>query len=180
MVVHVVVSSIEVAIPLMPARERLWRMRVVDITRTWIGTPYHHQASLRGVGTDCFGLVRGVWRELYDLDADPETMPPYSWDWAEARDDETMLAAAKRHMTEVPVGDGQAGDVALFRFKEAYNAKHSVILVGGGKMIHASTGTATCEVHISDWWKRRMAGMFSFPIPVEWNPDVTTAETAHG
>ena len=28
----------------------------------WIGTPYRHQASLKGVGCDCLGLVRGVWR----------------------------------------------------------------------------------------------------------------------
>ncbi|MEM1422329.1 MAG: peptidase P60, partial [Pseudomonadota bacterium] len=30
----------------------------------WIGTPYRHQASLRGVGCDCLGLLRGVWRAL--------------------------------------------------------------------------------------------------------------------
>ena len=38
---------------------------VVRAARGWIGTPYHHQASVKGVGTDCLGLVRGVWRELY-------------------------------------------------------------------------------------------------------------------
>ena len=41
------------------------RARIVATARSWLGTPYHHQASLRGVGCDCLGLVRGVWRELY-------------------------------------------------------------------------------------------------------------------
>ena len=52
----------------------VWRARTVAAARLWTGTPYHHQASLRGVGCDCLGLVRGVWRDLYG--AEPETVPP--------------------------------------------------------------------------------------------------------
>ena len=37
--------------------------RIVDLARGWIGTPYLHQASCRGIGCDCLGLVRGVWRD---------------------------------------------------------------------------------------------------------------------
>ena len=36
------------------------RAAVVAHARAWIGTPYHHQASHIGVGTDCLGLIRGV------------------------------------------------------------------------------------------------------------------------
>ena len=46
---------------------------VVAHARAWIGTPYEHQASCRGSGTDCLGLLRGLWREL--LGAEPETPP---------------------------------------------------------------------------------------------------------
>ena len=38
--------------------------RVISVARSWLGTPYHDQASLRGVGCDCLGLARGVWREV--------------------------------------------------------------------------------------------------------------------
>ena len=55
---------------------------VVAEARSWIGTPYQHQASLKGVGCDCLGLVRGVWRALYG--EEPEHVPAYSRDWAEA------------------------------------------------------------------------------------------------
>jgi NlpC/P60 family putative phage cell wall peptidase len=37
---------------------------VVAAARDWLGTPYHDQASVKGVGCDCLGLVRGVWREV--------------------------------------------------------------------------------------------------------------------
>ena len=39
--------------------------QIVDCARRWIGTPYRHQASRCGVGADCLGLVRGVYRDLY-------------------------------------------------------------------------------------------------------------------
>ena len=39
------------------------RPHIVAAARRWLGTPYHHQATRQGVGADCLGLVRGVWRE---------------------------------------------------------------------------------------------------------------------
>jgi cell wall-associated NlpC family hydrolase len=38
--------------------------------REWIGTPFHDQASVKGVGCDCKGLVWGVARELGFPEAD--------------------------------------------------------------------------------------------------------------
>jgi NlpC/P60 family putative phage cell wall peptidase len=87
--------------------------RIVQIARTWIGTPYVHQASLKGVGCDCLGLLRGVWRELYG--EEPEDVPPYSPDWAEATGAETLYMALKRHAREIAIRELAPGDVALFR-----------------------------------------------------------------
>ena len=47
---------------------------VIAAVRRWLGTPYHDQASLRGVGCDCLGLARGVWREV--VGAEPQAIPP--------------------------------------------------------------------------------------------------------
>lgn len=38
--------------------------KAVDEARKWIGTPFHHQARLIGVGVDCIGVVIGVARAL--------------------------------------------------------------------------------------------------------------------
>ena len=49
----------------MPRKKRLpIGERVVNEVREWIGTPFHDQASLKGVGCDCKGLVWGVARAL--------------------------------------------------------------------------------------------------------------------
>ena len=134
---------------------------IVRVARGWIGTPYHHQASVRGVGADCLGLVRGVWRELYGCDA--EAPPPYSRDWAEASGFETMLSAAARHLRPVAPSEAQAGDVLVFRLRVGAVAKHAAILTGATTMIHAMEGAAACEVALSPWWRRRIAGAFAFP-----------------
>ena len=37
---------------------------IIQTARGWIWTRWQHQASVRGVGTDCIGLIAGVAREL--------------------------------------------------------------------------------------------------------------------
>ncbi len=36
------------------------RAALLTEARTWIGTPWHHQAAVKGAGCDCIGFVRGV------------------------------------------------------------------------------------------------------------------------
>ncbi len=134
---------------------------IVRVARGWIGTPYHHQASTRGVGADCLGLVRGVWRELYGAEA--EAPPPYSRDWAEGSGEETMLAAAARHLRTIDPRAATAGDVVVFRLRAGTVAKHAAILSSETTMIHAMEGAAACEVPLSSSWRRRIAGAFAFP-----------------
>ena len=134
---------------------------VVRMARAWIGTPYHHQASTRGVGADCLGLVRGVWRDLFGCDA--EEPPADSRDWAEAAGRETLLEAARRHLTEIEAQDARAGDVAVFRLRAGAMAKHAGILTGAATMIHAMEGCVAAEVALGRWWRRRLVAAFRFP-----------------
>jgi NlpC/P60 family putative phage cell wall peptidase len=139
----------------------LSRDAIVDAARAWIGTPYHHQASLRGVGTDCLGLVRGVWRDIYGSEA--ETPPGYSRDWAEAGGRETMLEAASRHLENMALSEIEPGDVIIFRLRPGVVAKHAAIVASASTMIHAMEGAPVCEVALSNWWRRRIAAAFRFP-----------------
>jgi NlpC/P60 family putative phage cell wall peptidase len=136
------------------------RSRVIAAARGWIGTPYRHQASLKGVGCDCLGLLRGVWRELNG--AEPETALAYAADWAEAGGGERLAEAARRHLAEIAVADAEPGDVVLFRWRTHLPAKHAAILVEKERMIHAHDGAAVCEVHYAPFWRRRAAFAFCF------------------
>lgn len=138
------------------------RAAALSEARRWIGTPFHHQASARGAGTDCLGLIRGVWRALYG--AEPETIPPYGPDWAEATGAETMLDAARRWLTEISPADAQPGDVLLFRLRRAGPVRHCG-LAAGETFIHAWSGHAVGEVPMDDAWRRRLSHAFAFPVP---------------
>jgi NlpC/P60 family putative phage cell wall peptidase len=134
---------------------------IVAEARRWLGTPYRHQASLCGAGADCLGLVRGVWRKA--IGDEPEKPPPYTPDWAEAIGEETLLAAARRHLSEIAIGAAREGDVLLFRMALGSPAKHAAIVSGEDRIIHAYWGRGVCETHLVPWWKRRVAGAFRFP-----------------
>ncbi|WP_421729733.1 NlpC/P60 family protein [Brevundimonas sp.] len=138
----------------------------VAAARGWIGTPYRHQASVKGAGADCLGLVRGVWREV--LGPEPETTPAYSPDWAEVGAEETLLEAARRWLIEIPVGEARAGDVLLFRMSEGAAVKHCAILSHAGppeaRMIHAYWGRSVVESWMGPWWRRRLAAAFRWPL----------------
>jgi NlpC/P60 family putative phage cell wall peptidase len=137
------------------------RDEIVDAARLWLGTPYHHQASLRGVGCDCLGLVRGVWRDL--CGAEPEEPPPYSPSWAESLRQETLALAATRHLLPIRAAGMQPGDVLLFRWREHLPAKHCAILASPDRIIHAHDGAAVAEVAFTPWWRRHLSHAFSFP-----------------
>ncbi|BEV46985.1 NlpC/P60 family protein [Afipia carboxidovorans] len=139
----------------------LTRAAIVSEARSWIGTRYRHQASCKGVGCDCLGLVRGVWRNC--IGAEPELPPPYAPDWAEAHGEEALAQAAARHLVRAALHEIGAGDVLLFRWREGFVAKHVAIASGDGTMIHAYDGAAVCEVALSPWWVRRLAYAFRFP-----------------
>ncbi len=140
------------------------REEIVAAARGWIGTPYRHQASVKGAGADCLGLVRGVWRET--MGTEPETPPPYTPDWAEppgGAGGETMAEAARRHMTEIACGEAGAGDIVLFRMRANGPAKHVAIVSGEGRMIHAWSGRAVVETSLGRWWRARATCAFRFP-----------------
>jgi NlpC/P60 family putative phage cell wall peptidase len=137
------------------------RTQIIAEARSWIGTPYRHQASLKGIGCDCLGLVRGVWRAL--IGPEPQAAGAYSRDWAEASGTEALAEAARRHLVEIERAAFAPGDVLLFRYRERYPAKHAAIVSAPDTMVHAHDGAAVAEVAIAPWWCRRLAYAFRFP-----------------
>lgn len=134
---------------------------IIAEARAWIGTPYAHQASCKAAGADCLGLVRGVWRAVYGRE--PEAPPEYGADWADFSGEERLLAAARRHLIEVPRAEAEPGDLLLFRMRKGAVAKHVALLVAPHRMVHAYSGHAVLEAPFSEAWARRLAAVFRFP-----------------
>lgn len=128
---------------------------------TWVGTPYRHQGTRKGVGCDCLGLVRGIWRAVYGCE--PEMPGPYAPDWAETGGSERLLEAARRHCIEKKPADARPGDLLAFRWRPRHAAKHLGILLPHETFLHAYEGHAVTVSALVPQWRRRIAAAFSFP-----------------
>ena len=135
--------------------------RVIAVARSWLGTPYHDQASLRGVGCDCLGLARGIWREV--VRPEPFPIPSYSRDWGETGPHEVLANGARQMMPEVPVQLAGPGALVLFRMMPRAIAKHVGILTGPVTFLHAYERLGVIEEPLTPTWRRRIAFAFLFP-----------------
>ena len=137
------------------------RAQIVAAARDWCGTPFHYHAALKGVGCDCLGLVRGIFSEVYGRE--PEPIPTYAVDWAEAERAERLIDGLNRHLTPMPSTAAQPGDVLVFRWRDGLPASHLGVMSAVSHMVHTHQRLAVCEVALVPAWRRRIAVSFSFP-----------------
>lgn len=144
---------------------------IVVEARRWLGTPYVHQAASCGAGSDCLGLIRGIWRMLFG--EEPTGIPAYTADWSEPQRDETLMRTAAEHL--VPLAMSQPfrpGEVLLFRMKRGAIAKHLGVVAEPDPLptfIHAYSGHAVVESSLSNPWRNRIAARFEFPKTIQRN-----------
>jgi NlpC/P60 family putative phage cell wall peptidase len=109
------------------------RAAVVAEAESWIGTPFHHHARIKGAGVDCLHLLAEVYeRAGLIAHVAPEHYPA---DWHLHRDAERFLDGLTRYAREIE-GPPDPGDVALFRFGRVFS--HGAIVVAWPRLIHAN------------------------------------------
>jgi len=149
---------------------------IVTQARTWIGTPFHHQARLKGKGCDCLGLIVGVVDELGLKDRDGVRLAAYDEVTYSKEPDGAYLAQKLTGLLEeVPVAAVRAGDLGLFKVRE--NPQHLAIFadypcagVGGAAsgnekpalgMIHCYAQARRVVEHRLDAdWKSRLVKVY--------------------
>ncbi len=142
---------------------------MIEVARSWIGTPYRHQASLKGVGADCLGFLRGVYAEVYKdhphmLPPELNTIPTYTASWAESPKGERLLDAANEFLLPLPRWKGPLdGLVVLFRIIPTSAVKHCGIFTEGTNLIHAYENHGVVEEPIRSDWLNKEMHFFKFP-----------------
>lgn len=137
--------------------------RIVNQARTWLGTPFHHQARLKGKGCDCLGLVVGVVDELGLKDANGVKLAAYDEvTYSRQPDGAYLTEKLTELLAEIPIAEARAGDLALFRVRE--NPQHLAILSdyeGALGMIHCfAPARKVVEHRLDDDWKLRLLKAF--------------------
>ena len=109
------------------------RAAVVAEALSWLGTPYHHRARLKGVGVDCAQFVLGVYANVGLIEA--FDTGEYPRDWHLHRSVERYMTHVLRFAGEIAPAAAQSGDVLLFKFGRAFS--HGAIVTSYPQVIHA-------------------------------------------
>jgi NlpC/P60 family putative phage cell wall peptidase len=109
------------------------RALVLAEARSWLGTPYHHAADVKGAGVDCAMLLVRVFCDLGLVEKfDPR---PYTRDWFLHRSEERYLDALLARAREVRAPG--LGDIVLFRMGRCFAHAGLVIKAEPLTIVHA-------------------------------------------
>jgi len=129
------------------------RQQIVDEARTWLGTPFHHQGRLKGVGADCAGVVDGVARAFGFSGNIPAN-------YGRQPDRNIMKRVLDEHMDPIPVAEATIADVLWFAFDG--DPQHVGIVTDIG-ILHSYAQVGKCVEHsLDDTWRDRIRGAWRF------------------
>lgn len=133
------------------------RTSIVAEAMTWLNTPFHHCARVKGVGVDCVGLAVGVasslGMEVHDVKGYPHV--PING---------VFINAIREQTIEITVDEVEPADMLIFRF-DAHEPQHIAIItrVDPIRIIHAYSQVKKCVEHELDQiWKARLVGACRF------------------
>lgn len=94
-----------------PAETQSNREQIVDIARTWLGTPWMHQGGSKERGVDCEGFVENVFKEAGYIEVLGAVR-----NWRRREDGSLMLALLNEHLDLVngSINEAQPGDILAF------------------------------------------------------------------
>lgn len=141
------------------------RNEIVEEARSWIGTPWQHQAMVKGHGVDCAMLIAGICLNTGLITEDDLNMiPPYPKDW-HFHNKESMLIPILElfPVHEIPIEEATTADIIMF--KVANCESHLGLKTDDGWFIHAFSSTKVNKVlesRLDDRWARRLTRAYRF------------------
>lgn len=116
----------------MNATEKHQRAAVVREAYTWLKTPYHHYAAVKGAGVDCAMILPEVYFDAGVI-AEKPIIESYPADWMYHRGEERYLAWLEKFATTTL--NPKAGDIAIWKFGRCFS--HGAVIVDYPQIIHA-------------------------------------------
>lgn len=128
---------------------------LVDNARDWLGTPWEHNQSEKGIAVDCVNFLAAVAIESgLTIEPIPESYHRTSKDSTELED------YLNRNFTKTKTGIIERNNIILYNFYGYY--KHVAIAVNSNSIIHASFREGKVVEHTIDGiWRHRIVGIWS-------------------
>jgi len=142
------------------------RDQIVIEARRWLGTPYHHQAVVRGVGVDCVGLIRGVGHATGALPEDAEAWERFAG-YSRIPNPRRMGEGMRQFLRPLEFPP-QCGDIAWLQWRPDL-PMHLAILAsdcrGDSTLIHSySEAGGVVEHGLSPEWLARVKSWWRYPM----------------
>lgn len=127
------------------------RDAVIAAAHSWIKTPYHSRAHVKGHGVDCGWLLIEVYAEAGVIE--PFDPGEYAPNWHLHRSAEMYLDHILTHGAEEIERDAlQPGDIIVVKFGRTYS--HGAIYIGDGNIIHAYVGRPVDVAELNEFIDR--------------------------
>lgn len=140
------------------------RADLIAEARSWIGTPWRHQAAIKGVGADCVGFVRGAAEPFVGK---VPIATDYTTTWQLYRAEPRMFREFAARCEEVPLDRIKPGDILLFGFGKG-PAHHCGYSAPDDRIIHCyREAGAVVEQDLTDWWRTKLRHAFRVPEIVD-------------
>lgn len=134
---------------------------VVAAARAWIGTPFAHQAALRGIACDCIGLVSGVAAELGLPEAARFRSDARFFGYGRLPQPARLLAACREYLDAAMLPDMRLGDVLLMTMLREPMHFGFVSQLRPLRVLHAYQPVGRVVEHCVDAkWKRRVLALY--------------------
>lgn len=125
-------------VPVATEQEATERAAVIREAKTWLRTPYHPGAHIKGAGIDCGWLMKEVFERLGLIEhVEPGYYPP---DFALHSDSASYQTFVERFAA--PVQEPTPGDVVMFKWGHSYS--HGGIIIDWPNIVHASLSDRMC------------------------------------
>ena len=110
------------------------RQKIIDEAVTWLRTPWHHRACIKGAGVDCVFLLVGVFNNVGLTNIKDADVPYYPTDIMMHKNEETVIEVIRKYAHAVT--EPLPGDVIVWKFGRIYS--HAAIVVNYPIIIHAN------------------------------------------
>ena len=144
--------------------------RVVAEARSWIDTPYRHQAMVKARGVDCVGLIIAAGLAARVMAWTPEEFRPWAG-YGRLPNPDRMREGLEKFLRPLPEGATLLpGDVAWFAWREGLPmhlgilAEDEVLDLGRLTIIHATSQIGRVVEHgFAGEWPDRVEAWWRYP-----------------
>lgn len=142
------------------------RAEVIADAKEWLDAPtrYVHQQRLKGVGTDCIGIVGGIARDRGHPDGVAWERDPDAHTYGKTPEPRKLVALADKYLERIRATEIAPADVVMIRVEK--EPQHFAIVVEVEPhpyIVHASNMTGrVIKTRLDEHWRKRVLRAYRY------------------